>query len=160
MSMERDRYPDDWEEISRRIRFERAKGRCEQCGLAHGALIVRSEKDGSRYLLVDERTMYHYGEDGLPIRLSEIPDEFEALKYTRVVLTVHHVGAPKPDGSPGDRHDKMDCRDENLAALCQRCHWLADIDIHIEKSKEAKARKKQERRRAEGQLMLPGIEAL
>ncbi|MDO3058498.1 MULTISPECIES: hypothetical protein [Mycobacteriaceae] len=31
----RDRYPKDWAEISRRIRFERAKGRCEcvgECG--------------------------------------------------------------------------------------------------------------------------------
>lgn len=25
-------YPEDWDEISRRIRFERAGGRCEWCG--------------------------------------------------------------------------------------------------------------------------------
>lgn len=34
------RYPKNWHEISRRIRFERAGGRCEctgQCGLDHGA---------------------------------------------------------------------------------------------------------------------------
>lgn len=34
----RDRYPADWPEISRRIRFERAKGRCEcagECGRTH-----------------------------------------------------------------------------------------------------------------------------
>ena len=30
------RYPDDWPEISRRIRFERASGRCEWCGAEHG----------------------------------------------------------------------------------------------------------------------------
>lgn len=32
------RYPRDWNEISARIRFERARGRCEctaQCGLTH-----------------------------------------------------------------------------------------------------------------------------
>ena len=28
----KDRYPDDWEDISRRIRFERAGNRCEHCG--------------------------------------------------------------------------------------------------------------------------------
>lgn len=27
----RERYPEDWEEISRRIRFERAGGKCEGC---------------------------------------------------------------------------------------------------------------------------------
>lgn len=30
------RYPKDWDDISRRIRFERAKGRCESCGAEHG----------------------------------------------------------------------------------------------------------------------------
>lgn len=55
----------------------------------------------------------------------------------KVVLTVHHCGIDKPDGTPGDRHDKMDNRDENLAALCQRCHWNADLDIHIKKAQAA-----------------------
>ena len=36
MPMNRDLYPPDWDEISRRIRFERAKGACEECGAAHG----------------------------------------------------------------------------------------------------------------------------
>lgn len=29
---QKDLYPANWKEISRRIRFERAKGRCEFCG--------------------------------------------------------------------------------------------------------------------------------
>lgn len=35
----RDRYPDNWDEISRFIRFDRAGGRCEcegECGTDHG----------------------------------------------------------------------------------------------------------------------------
>jgi hypothetical protein len=28
-------YPPDWKEISKRIRFERAGGKCEQCGAEH-----------------------------------------------------------------------------------------------------------------------------
>ena len=38
MTMDRAAYPKDWDEFSRRIRFERAEGRCEclgDCGL-HG----------------------------------------------------------------------------------------------------------------------------
>jgi hypothetical protein len=69
---------------------------------------------------------------------------------SKVVLTVHHIGIDKPDGTPGDRHDKMDVREDNLAALCQRCHWKADWDIHYEKAVEAKRAK----RLATGQLEL------
>ena len=36
MPMNLDRYPKNWREISYRIRFERAKGRCEYCGAEHG----------------------------------------------------------------------------------------------------------------------------
>jgi hypothetical protein len=48
-----------------------------------------------------------------------------------VVLTVAHLGAPRDDGSPGDKHDKSDCRDVNLAALCQRCHLNFDREDHL-----------------------------
>lgn len=47
-----------------------------------------------------------------------------------VILTVAHLGTVRPDGSPGDKRDKMDVRDENLAALCQRCHLTFDRDEH------------------------------
>lgn len=68
----------------------------------------------------------------------------------KVVLTVAHLGAPHPDGTPGDKHDKMDCRDENLAALCQRCHLNYDRDEHL--ANAAKTRRR--RKIAAGQLEL------
>jgi hypothetical protein len=68
----------------------------------------------------------------------------------RVVLTVHHIGITRPDGRPGDRRDKRDCRDENLVALCQRCHLNADRDLHL-----AHAAANRRRRRIDaGQLEL------
>ena len=69
----KDRYPDDWKEISQRIRFERAKGRCEWCGAENYAA---------------------HPETG-----------------SRVILTVAHLD-----------HDPANNGEENLAALCQRCH--------------------------------------
>jgi len=36
MPMNRSLYPPDWEQISYRIRFVRAKGACETCGALHG----------------------------------------------------------------------------------------------------------------------------
>lgn len=66
------------------------------------------------------------------------------LTGSKVVLTVAHLGAPHADGSAGDKHDKMDVREENLAALCQRCHLRYDIDEHM-----ANARRTRETKRAE-----------
>lgn len=88
MPMNRSDYPADWEAISKRIRFERAGGRCEACGAVHG--------------------------------------QRHPVTGTIVILHAHHIGVDKPDGTPGSPTDKSDCRDENLQALCQRCHLEAD----------------------------------
>lgn len=39
MAFDRRRYPADWPAISRRIRFERAGGRCEWCGVENYSAI-------------------------------------------------------------------------------------------------------------------------
>jgi hypothetical protein len=65
--------------------------------------------------------------------------------HGRIILYCHHLGIPKPDGSLGSRHDKMDCRPENLLAVCYPCHVKLDADIH----KEARrARQEQQTREA------------
>ena len=94
-------YPADWIAISKRIRLERAKGRCEWCGAVN----------------------------------------YQAHPVTgsRVVLTVAHLGAPLADGSPGDKHDKADVREENLAALCQRCHLNFDREDHLARTRVLRA---------------------
>lgn len=60
---------------------------------------------------------------------------------SRVVLTVAHL--PAAAGT-------MDCRDEVLAALCQRCHLGLDRAHHLAKAAETRRRK----RVAAGQLEL------
>lgn len=71
-----------------------------------------------------------------------------------VVLTVAHLGATRPDGSPGDKTDKLDCRPENLAALCQRCHLNYDRAEIICTQAANRARRRQEDRTQAGQLSL------
>jgi 5-methylcytosine-specific restriction endonuclease McrA len=105
MPMQRERYPENWEEISKRIRFERAQGKCEWCG----------------------------AENGKP----------HPVTGSIVVLTVAHLGTQHADGTPGDKHDKLDVRDENLAGLCQRCHLNYDRDEH--KANAAKTRERKRR---------------
>lgn len=115
MPMDLARYPADWRQISRRIRF-RADGRCEWCGAEN---------------------LQSHPETG-----------------SRVILTVAHLGVARPDGTPGDKHDKMDVRDENLAALCQRCHLNYDRDEHQVNAAATRRR----RRLQAGQIELPLID--
>lgn len=61
---------------------------------------------------------------------------------SKVVLTTAHLGVSKPDGSPGDKTDKMDCRLENLKAMCQRCHLTFDCDEHTLNRAKTRRRKK------------------
>lgn len=68
---------------------------------------------------------------------------------SKVILTTAHLGIPKEDGSPGDVHDKMDVRPENLRSWCQRCHLFYDLPEHIAKARETRQRKR-------GQLSLYG----
>jgi hypothetical protein len=69
---------------------------------------------------------------------------------SRVVLTVAHLGLPKPDGTPGNKYDVMDCREDNLAVLCQRCHLNFDRADII----RTQRRHRRERQVAAGQLYL------
>jgi 5-methylcytosine-specific restriction endonuclease McrA len=73
---------------------------------------------------------------------------------SKVVLTVAHLGTDFADGSKGDKHNKMDVRPENLAALCQRCHLRYDIDEHIANRKITLAKRRAEKIAAAGQLRL------
>lgn len=61
---------------------------------------------------------------------------------SKVVLTVAHLGVAHPDGRPGDKHDKLDCREENLAALCQKCHLTYDLDEHMANAAKTRRQKK------------------
>ena len=122
MPMNRKLYPENWEEISRDIRFNRAGNCCEWCGVKNHAIGARDiygnwhDDDEIQGMKSDEG--YRLFNDGYP-------------KTIKIILTVAHLGTAKPDGSPGDKHDKMDCRPENLAALCQRCHLNYDRRDHI-----------------------------
>jgi 5-methylcytosine-specific restriction endonuclease McrA len=65
------------------------------------------------------------------------------LTGSKVILTVAHLN-----------HTPMDCRDENLKALCQRCHLNYDREHHLKNAAETRYRRKLER----GQLeLLPSV---
>jgi len=98
----RDRYPANWPEISRHIRFVRAGGgRCE----------CRGECGRGTHL-------------GPTPELSRCPNRHGQRDYTgrsTVVLTTAHLN-----------HRPEDCAPENLRGMCQGCHLWYDRDHHAE----------------------------
>ena len=73
----------------------------------------------------------------------------EGGRYPRsgrvIRLACHHIGIPRPDGRHGDKQDKMDCRPENLIAVCYACHARLDADLH---TAARKAKREQRTREA------------
>lgn len=121
-------YPIDWPELSRLIRFGRAKGRCERCGRPHGREVVHLG-DGTWW--DEEHGRWRDGRGrrvrGLPppsvMEASEPPLDglgpVPVLPVTTVVLASCHLGHDPGRNGPRD-----------LAAFCQRCHMLHDASEH------------------------------
>lgn len=99
----RDRYPADWAEISRRIKVDRADGRCEcegECGMpGHAGMIIDTG---------EVRCLNQHGQ----------PSVYSGKK---VVLTTAHLD-----------HTPEHCDDDNLKAMCQGCHLHYDRDHHAQ----------------------------
>ncbi|OQB32240.1 MAG: hypothetical protein BWY07_01999 [Candidatus Hydrogenedentes bacterium ADurb.Bin170] len=112
-------YPANWREISQRIRFDRAGGRCERCQAPH--LWYRAGNELIHPLCIE-----------LAMAILEIEGRLDDVKITRIVLTTAHLN-----------HNPADSSDDNLAALCQRCHLAHDRLHHIttiRKKREAAAK--------------------
>ena len=92
MPFVKERYPENWPDISRRIRA-RSGGKCEFC----------------------------QAENYKP----------HPVTGSKVVLTVAHLD-----------HNPQNCADDNLKALCQRCHLTYDAKHHAKNAARTRRRKK------------------
>lgn len=99
----RARYPKDWPAISRRIREDRAGGRCECRG---------------ECWRLQNRTDTHLERDG---RCGARNGEPLPSGRWHVVLTVAHLD-----------HTPEHSDDLNLLAMCQACHLRYDAEHHAE----------------------------
>lgn len=122
-------YPDNWKEISRRIRFERAGGKCEKCGVADGAIGYR---DGAG-------KFHEYRADMTAGELAALDAAIDDEPRTatrdprplKIVLTVAHV-----DQNPANNAES------NLLALCQRCHNRLDAPHRARNAATTRANKR------------------
>jgi len=108
-------YPPHWHELSRRVRFERAKGHCQACQRPH-LVQLRCLPDGRWF---DEGKNTWRDRRGRDARWPDLVDATR-LRTTRVVLAAAHL-----DSNPSNN------RLANLRALCQRCHMLHDRAHHL-----------------------------
>jgi hypothetical protein len=129
----RDLYPRHWRELSQRVRFERAHGRCQDCGRPHGATI-RCLPDGRWFDSAQQTWRDRRG------RTARWPDleQMMQMRTMYVVLAAAHLD-----------HDPTNNRLRNLRSLCQRCHMLHDRPYHL-----AQRRITYLLRRASGDLFL------
>lgn len=153
MPVDMSRYPDNWSDISQYIRFERAEGKCEWCGVEHGAIGARDSEGNFIPVDVIDKCQTMQSDAGYSYLNSFGWDDYP--KLIKIILTTAHLGVDKPDGTKGDKHDKMDCRYENLASLCQKCHLNYDRDEHIENRRESAYQKKLAEKADNGHQLLP-----
>lgn len=117
MPIDYSNYPDNWKtEIRPRI-LKRSQDHCEMCGLTNHSVIARHCDAPWRYIRLDPRTerLDHW------IRAWRELDRihaFEVNKPHTVVLTIAHLD-----------QDLNNNEDDNLAALCQRCHLRHDAFV-------------------------------
>ena len=108
-------YPIDWPQLSRQIRFGRARGRCETCSRRHGTKVL-CLPDG-RWFDRDENCWCDgHGNRCIPPRGAAL----DQLRVTRVILAAAHLD-----------HDPSNSAPSNLKSLCQRCHMLNDRPYHM-----------------------------
>lgn len=121
MTFKRSNYPANWPEIRTRI-LRRAGGgdadprvgaKCEWCNVFNYA-IRRGDK-------IDTPGFASYREASAWKEPGEVV----------VVLTIAHISDPEP----------ANCADDNLAALCQRCHLRHDVDHHRRNAAKTRRRK-------------------
>lgn len=114
MPFDRKKYPANWNEIRARI-LERDGHKCKFCGVP------------DRYVRVGEDVIAPNGSDHF--YAGENYAAGIGPKPAVIVLTIAHIENPDP----------MDCRDENLAALCQRCHNRLDMPMRQSNARKTRA---------------------
>lgn len=118
MPWNRKDYPDDWEEIRKRILL-RANNKCENCGINNQEVICKSDRKPPSSQQWDMFwTLVKSDYSRVQAR--------KRMGFTLIVLTIAHLD-----------HDKSnhEVKDDRLAAWCQACHLSHDKPRHVENRK-------------------------
>lgn len=133
MPTDMSKYPKNWKSEIRPSILRRAGNKCEWCGVKNHAEGVRIKGE-----------FLDCTNDPMQLETFACVD---GLKVIRIVLTIAHIHNPDP----------MDCRPENLAALCQKCHNTHDAPMRAKRAAETRARKKRQKALRQGQMTIEGV---
>ena len=111
----RSRYPSNWRDIRTSI-LERARHRCEFCGVTNHAIGYRNCEGHFQPVKTRHNPLYS---PPAVITGPLLSDSVYVHRLFKIVLTIAHLN-----------HQPEDCRPENLKALCQQCHLRYDVDHH------------------------------
>ena len=109
---EKARYPKNWKDIRAHI-LERANNKCERCSVKNH---VYGYWKGETFQELEGEPTQQW--DAMTL---------DGIKIIRIVLTVAHLD-----------HIPENCADNNLQALCQRCHNRLDMPSRVAGRKERK----------------------
>lgn len=112
-------YPENWDEISLRIR-EEAGQKCEWCKKPNSQIVCCA---AGGFWWDDEAEAWRDKQG----KIFPGTPPAGGWRRVRVILTVAHLN-----------HDPSDCRRENLRALCQSCHLTYDAAHHAETRRKNK----------------------
>ena len=115
MPIDYKRYPSNWKDLRKQV-LERAKNRCEHCG-------VKNYKIGYR----DKQGNFHKLRKCIEDEVFVLDNDIKVIK---IILTIAHL-----DHDETNHNVKI----ERLAALCQRCHLLYDVNEKKKRNKDKKA---------------------
>lgn len=124
----RARYPKDWKQVRERI-LARADNRCEWCKAANRERIARGCGSDAGFYMTDDANVW-CAETGQCFGQRHMSD-FEVGRMVDVVLTIAHLD-----------HVPENCSDDNLRALCQRCHLTYDAKHHAETARATRHAKR------------------
>lgn len=115
----RDRYPPDWPAIRARI-LQRARYRCEECGVANRAWGYRD--CNGEFHRTPKRPLIELFPRDKKVKPPFVIHSAEGrLKIIEIVLTIAHLD-----------HVPEHCDDDNLRAMCQACHLAYDAEHHAQ----------------------------
>lgn len=154
MPIDYKRYPENWHEFSRKIRFERAENKCEKCGVPNHSIGFR--RDGQfEFWELDEQTsndsMTIRGENGYAeskqmlewiVAVESNYFDNDVPRPTIIVLTVAHLDNYGDICECEKETGKKCAIDSHVLALCQKCH----LSKHIENARNTRIRKNDAKR--------------
>lgn len=124
----RSRYPADWTQIRARI-LARAGNCCERCRVPNRTRIARGAGEDADTYMRDDATVY-CADSGTYLGQTHMSN-YQVLRMVDIVLTIAHLD-----------HTPENCADNNLQALCQRCHLRLDAGHHAETARATRHARK------------------